>query len=74
MFSKSMSIIAPEWVLTAKHCVTKSTGFLSSLKLTKLKVRAGSHDLNKGGEVRTVPKKHIIVHDSAGENYNEFYQ
>ena len=63
----SGSIIAPEWVLTAKHCVAKSTGFLSSL-IAGLKVRAGSHNLNKGGEVRKVSKDHIIVHDSAGRN------
>ena len=60
------AIIARNWVLTAKHCVKKSTGFLSSMKNAALKVRAGSPDQNNGGEVRKVSKSNIIANDSAG--------
>ena len=60
------AIIASNWVLTAKHCVKNSIGFLSSLKNVALTVRAGSHVRSVGGEVRDVSKSQIIVHDSAG--------
>ena len=59
------AIIAPNWVLTAKHCVKEAITSFSFLKNVEIKVKAGNH-VRHHGEVREVPKSSIIVHDSAG--------
>ena len=50
------AIIAPNWVLTAKHCVEDAVS---------IKVRAGSNVRHRG-EVREISKSSITMHDSAG--------
>ena len=59
------AIIAPNWVLTARHCVEDAISSFSILKNVEIKVKAGNHVRHRG-EVREVPKSSIIVHDSAG--------
>ena len=49
------AIIAPNWVLTAKHCVEDAA---------TIKVRAGNHVRHRGEE-REVSKNSIARHDSA---------
>lgn len=48
------SVIAPDWILTAGHC-------MEDLKSTDVRIVAGTADLRKPGQARSV--KRIIVHD-----------
>ncbi|MFJ9381934.1 S1 family peptidase [Streptomyces sp. NPDC101455] len=53
-FRCSASLVAAEWVLTAKHCVVDSTGDGAKLAADRLSVRVKSLDRTSGGGVVNV--------------------
>ncbi|KAH8300903.1 hypothetical protein KR044_004937, partial [Drosophila immigrans] len=65
------SIIAPQVILTAAHCVTSeaSDGSLKVTSAKQLSIRAGSVDRLSGGVVISVSK--VIVHEGYGNFLND---
>ena len=54
------AIIAPNWILTARHCVERYSSGVG------VSVKAGTSDRRGRGEERNVAASSITVHDSAG--------
>ncbi|XP_034476750.1 serine protease SP24D-like [Drosophila innubila] len=65
------SIIAPQVILTAAHCVTSEAtdGTLKVTPAKQLSIRAGSVDRQSGGVVIKVSK--VIVHENYGNFLND---
>ena len=51
------TLIAPDWVLTASHCLINTT----------ITVRAGIANTQDKGEKRNIPRNSIIPHDFVGK-------
>ena len=55
------SLIAPNWALTAAHCITDEHG---NVEDAEIDIRAGSNDIQSGYQSRKASKKDITKHPS----------
>lgn len=60
-------LIAPNWVLTAQHCIANANGNIDPAYFAKWRrIRLGTHDLTKGGTTFAV--KRVVLHREFNES------